>query len=189
MDKRIIIASVLVIVICSVAYYFFFAQQSVTIKKATLEEILKNVKSRLIVESPYFANKSFIPATFTCSGKNIPPKLILKNIPSGTKSFVLIMYDPDAPMGTFYHWIKYNIPYEIHIIENDTIGTNIINSFGHKKYGGPCPPPGEKHRYYFVIIALDKVLDSSKIKNYKDLLNKINGHVLAYGCIMGLYKR
>ncbi len=190
MNKTFLVISIiLLVVIIGVIGYFFYIGKKSTQEPLSLKSLLSKVKYRIKLSSPYIQNNSMIPDEFTCKGGNKIPKLVWENIPLGTKSFVLIMYDPDAPMGTFYHWIKYNIPYDIRSIESDNIGINIRSSFGHAKYGGPCPPTGEKHRYYFVLIALDTTLDKSSIKSYENLLKGMKGHILGYGCLMGLYRR
>lgn len=121
MNKIFIAIGILfLLVIIGVAGYFYTSKRVVQ-KPLTLESLLSKVKGRIKISSPCIQNNSMIPDVFTCKGKNKIPKLVWENVPSGTKSFVLTMYDPDAPMGTFYHWIKYNIPYDIRSIENDDI--------------------------------------------------------------------
>lgn len=115
------------------------------------------------IESSAFENKAFIPTKFTCDGANISPELRWHHIPDGTKSFVLILEDPDAPNGTFVHWIVYNIPATCQSLEE---GVKIlpspahmgINSLEKKEYYGPCPPNGV-HNYLFKIYALNEILD------------------------------
>jgi Raf kinase inhibitor-like YbhB/YbcL family protein len=99
----------------------------------------------LTIGSPVFANKGFLPAKYTCDGTNINPPLTIENIPDGTKSLALIVDDPDAPAGTFDHWIVWNIRPKEMILENTTPGTEGKNSFGKKHYNGPCPPAGNAH--------------------------------------------
>src|SRR3989338_8261866 len=98
-----------------------------------------------------------IPSVYTCQGQDISPALGIQNIPDGARSLVLIMDDPDAPMGTWDHWIVYNIPPMDRIAENSIPGIEVKNSFEKLNYGGPCPPSGT-HRYFFKLYALDTLL-------------------------------
>ncbi len=144
-----------------------------------------------------FENGSIIPAEYTCDGENISPALYWSGIPKGTKSIVLIMDDPDAPMRTFVHLIMFNIPADMDrlykgIPKYDKDFTNGIrygvNDFGRIGYGGPCPPSGT-HRYYFRIYALDKLLDLSPTARRDRVDKGMIGHILASGELIGLYKR
>lgn len=117
----------------------------------------------LIIKSKDFNNGELIPARFTCDGKDISPNLEWDNVPASTKSFVLIMDDPDAPMGTWDHWILFNIPANIDKLESNIKqlpqGMKVgKNTWGRNDYGGPCPPDRE-HRYFFKLYALDSMLD------------------------------
>src|SRR5262245_16092617 len=115
----------------------------------------------LTVGSPEFAYEDFIPSRYTCEGDNVNPPLTINNIPPGTKSLALIVDDPDAPSGTFIHWLIWNIsPVDV-ILENTAPGVEGTNSFGADHYKGPCPPTGT-HRYFFKVYALDKMLDVEK---------------------------
>ena len=110
--------------------------------------------------SPAFGHNDRIPDIYTCAGKDINPPLRIQNIPQNTKSLVLIMDDPDAPMGTWNHWIVFNIP-PIDAIKEDSVpegASHGKNSWGRFDYGGPCPPSGI-HRYFFRLYALDTFLD------------------------------
>jgi len=112
------------------------------------------------LSSPEFKNGYAIPSEYTCDGKNIPPELIIEDIPENTKTLALIMDDPDAPSGTFVHWLVWNIPKETKGIKK---GEKIFypqgkNDFQKNSYGGPCPPSG-MHRYFFKLFALDASLD------------------------------
>ncbi len=143
-----------------------------------------------------FENGGFIPKKYTCDGDNINPPLILKNLDPKAKSIVVIVEDPDAPMGTFTHWIIYNIPPVSEIPEGIPRGKLIEkpfkamqgkNDFGYYGYGGPCPPSGI-HRYYFKVYVLDTVLDWKEYSK-DELLKAIESHVIQYGEIMGKYSR
>ena len=113
----------------------------------------------MIVDTVAFTQGGMIPQKYTCEGKNLSPPLHLGNIPAGTKSLVIIMDDPDAPVGVFDHWIAWNIPVSENIAEGISIATVGKNGFGVNGYRGPCPPSGETHRYFFKIYALDSLLD------------------------------
>lgn len=105
----------------------------------------------MIIKSPDFKNNQRIPSRFTCDGKDINPTLVFEDIPKNSKSLVLIVDDPDAPMGTWVHWTLWNIPKDTKIIEENSKPKGAIEgitSFGKPGYGGPCPPNGV-HRYFF----------------------------------------
>ena len=150
----------------------------------------------LKIMSSAFYEGDMIPQKYTCDGADISPPLAWDAMPINTKSLALISDDPDAPMGTWVHWVIYNIPPTIKelpenipshkIIENGAQqGTNDFQKIG---YGGPCPPRGT-HRYYFKLYALDKVLDTEPGLTKAQLLKAMEGHVLAQGQLMGKYKR
>jgi Raf kinase inhibitor-like YbhB/YbcL family protein len=142
----------------------------------------------LIVSSPAFENKKLIPSKYTCDGDNVNPPLTIEDVPEKTKSLVLIVDDPDAPMGTWDHWIVWNIPPTNTIKENTVPGTEGINDFRKHSYGGPCPPGGT-HRYFFKIYALDTKLDLNSNSRKKDVEKAMQGHILAKGELVGLYHR
>lgn len=142
---------------------------------------------KLIVASPAFAHNGFIPVKYTCDGEDVNPALEIKNIPAEAKSIVLIVDDPDAPAGTWDHWVVWNIPAG-NIEENSTPGVEGMNSFGKHSYGGPCPPYGT-HRYFFKVYTLDIKLDIDKNSGKKQVEKAMEGHVLAKGELVGLYSR
>jgi hypothetical protein len=149
------------------------------------------------ISSPAFAQGQPIPPKFTCEGENLSPELQWGEIPAGIKSLVLVMDDPDAPMGTFVHWVIYNIPPTLTGLPEGVstepqvsgIGTQGVNSARRTGYTGPCPPPGKPHRYFFTLYALDiwTIFDPGFSK--EQLLQQIEGHVLAQGQVMGTYQR
>ena len=143
---------------------------------------------KLRVTSPVFDNKGLIPAKYTCDGKNVNPPLNIEDIPEGTKSLVLIVDDPDAPIGTWDHWVVWNIAATEKIEEDSVPGTEGMNSFRKHSYGGPCPPSGT-HRYFFKVHALDTELDLNPNSRKKDVERAMKGHELAKGELIGLYKR
>jgi Raf kinase inhibitor-like YbhB/YbcL family protein len=142
----------------------------------------------LTVSSPAFENNKLIPAKYTCDGDNVNPPLTIEGVPDGTKSLVLIVDDPDAPMGTWDHWIVWNIPPTNKIEKNTVPGTEGINDSRKHSYSGPCPPSGT-HRYFFKVYALDTKLDLSPNSRKKDAEKAMQDHILAKGELVGLYRR
>jgi Raf kinase inhibitor-like YbhB/YbcL family protein len=140
------------------------------------------------ITSPEFKNNELIPSKFTCQGEDINPALIIEDIPEGTKSLALIMDDPDAPMGTWVHWVVYDIAPTARIDENSIPGKQGINNFGREDYGGPCPPSGT-HRYFFKIYALGKQLGLKEAIDKKGLEKAMQGNILDKAELIGLYKK
>ena len=146
--------------------------------------------------SPAFRYGDMIPKKYTCDGDDISPPLKWKGVPEGTKSFVLICDDPDAPMGTWVHWVYYNIPNNVRSLpesivpsENPYIGgTQGINDFQRIGYGGPCPPMGT-HRYFFRLYALDDILDLPAGLTKAQVLGRIGDHIIGVAVLMGRYSR
>jgi len=149
------------------------------------------------ITSTAFAEGRPIPAQYTCAGPDVSPPLTWSNAPVGAKSFALITDDPDAPMGTWVHWVVYNLPSTATSLAEDTPplpelsggARQGVNDFGKIGYGGPCPPPGKPHRYFFKIYALDALLDLKPGATKKELLKAMNNHVLAEGQLMGTCQR
>lgn len=150
---------------------------------------METIKDNLKITSPTFNNEGTIPAKYSCDGEGVNPPLHIENIPDGTKTLALIAEDPDAPNGTFVHWVVYNIdPTEKNIAEASNPGTSGDNSAGKSGYHPACPPSGS-HRYYFHVFALDKSLDMLAGKKKQDLEKEMNGHVIAKGTLMGRYEK
>jgi Raf kinase inhibitor-like YbhB/YbcL family protein len=149
------------------------------------------------ITSTAFSEGQPIPAKYSCEGRDISPSLAWTNTPTNTKSFALIMDDPDAPMGIWVHWVLYDLPANTTGLPEDVAKTEIIsngakqgmNTWPRLGYGGPCPPPGKPHRYFFKLYALDAMLDLKPGLTKKDLLKAMEGHVLAEGQLMGTYQR
>ena len=141
------------------------------------------------ITSPAFADGQPVPTEFTCDGNDAPPPITMADPPKGTKSFAVIMDDPDAPKGTFTHWLAYDIPADGNTL-HATAGKTLDNGFGHRGYGGPCPPAGHgSHRYNFTVYAVDvPALDVSG-DSREDLEAALKGHTLAKARIMGRYER
>jgi Raf kinase inhibitor-like YbhB/YbcL family protein len=140
------------------------------------------------VTSPAFEEGKMIPSKFTCTGDDISPALNFSNIPSGTKSLALIMDDPDAPRGTFVHWVMWNVPVADALPENFTGGVQGHNGAGKPGYKGPCPPSGT-HHYHFKVYALDDTLSLNTDAVKEDLEKAMNPHILAWGELVGLYSK
>jgi Raf kinase inhibitor-like YbhB/YbcL family protein len=153
-------------------------------------------KMAITITSTAFTEGSMIPRDYTCDGKDVSPPLAWAGVPENAKSLALICDDPDAPVGTWVHWVLFNIPATVKglpasippekTLENGAHhGTNDFRKFG---YGGPCPPGGT-HRYYFKLYALDAELTEKPGITKAALLKAMEGHILAEGQLMGRYKR
>ncbi|MBI4656911.1 MAG: YbhB/YbcL family Raf kinase inhibitor-like protein [Elusimicrobia bacterium] len=146
-------------------------------------------RQKFTIFSEDFKEGGSIPVEFTCDGKNISPSLKWEGIPEGAKSFALTVKDPDAPNGTFIHWIVINLPANINGLEKadvlwqDTV--QLTNDFGDNFYGGPCPPSGT-HRYVFTLYALNAVEIEAKASNAEEVIKE---HLTGETSLTGLYKR
>ena len=141
------------------------------------------------LSSPVFVNGGTIPVRYTCDGDDVSPPLDIDDVPEGTRSLVLVMEDPDAPHGTWDHWVAYDIEPLTHVSEGTpSLGTPGRNSWGRQGYGGPCPPSGT-HRYVFRILALDRVLGLPPDLEKEQVLKAAEGHILEEAVLVGLYGR
>jgi Raf kinase inhibitor-like YbhB/YbcL family protein len=175
--------TVLVLVMCSFAFHFeaFY---------------LTKGGNTMQITSTVFKEGSMITAKYTCDGQDISPPLEWKDVPPGTKSFALIMDDPDAPAGTWVHWIIFNIPPDVTKLDEnvrpETAFKNGMkqgeNSWPRIGYGGPCPPSGT-HRYYFKLYALDIGLNLKPGATKAELIQAMRGHILSEAQLMGKYRR
>lgn len=143
-----------------------------------------------ITSAAFDAGKAIQPK-YTCDGQDVSPPLSWTGVPSGTESLVLITEDPDAPIGTWIHWIIFDIPPQIEGLEEGISGVGIQgnNSWKENDYGGPCPPAGNTHRYYFQIFALDTVLGLQAGASKADVEAALNSHMIARGQLVGTYSR
>lgn len=147
------------------------------------------------ITSPAFAKGGAIPADFSCDGRDVSPALAWTEPPAGTQSFALVMDDPDAPMGTWVHWVIFNIPASTRNLTEGTATDPRLSdgslqgktSAGSSGYHGPCPPSGT-HRYFFKLYALDNMLSLSTKADKKELLAAMEGHILANAELMGTFK-
>ena len=154
-------------------------------------------KDQMQLTSTAFAEGGAIPAKHTCDAKNVSPPLKWSGVPTGTKSLVLIVDDPDAPVGTWVHWVLYDLPATTGELVEDVPKSQYVtggakqgvNDFRHLGYGGPCPPPGKAHRYFFKLYALDTLLDLKPGLTKRDIEAAMAKHILAQGQLMGTYQR
>lgn len=144
----------------------------------------------MALTSPAFNEGGAIPTKFTCDGEDISPELDWFGIPEGTVSLALIMDDPDAPMGTWVHWVLYNLPMDLSGLREGMTGVGLdgTNSWNRTGYGGPCPPSGT-HRYFFKLYALDTNLDLAPGAKKEALLAAMEDHILGQAELMGTYSR
>lgn len=136
-----------------------------------------------------FEHNGSIPSKFTCDGADVSPHLAWNEVPEGTKSFALIVDDPDAPMGTWVHWLVCNIQPKTREIAQASVpagAKQVTNDFGKEDYGGPCPPSGT-HRYFFKLYALD--VKELEIEYKKDFYKEVKKHKIAEVVLMGKYRR
>jgi Raf kinase inhibitor-like YbhB/YbcL family protein len=153
--------------------------------------------ANLVVKSGAFADDATIPERFTCSGANKSPAITWSGAPPTTRSFAIITDDPDAPRGTFVHWVAFDIPATVTALAEDLPRTETIagggtqgdNGAGRIGYFGPCPPPGNVHHYHFRVFALDSTLGLKPGADADELRSAMNGHILASGELVGTYSR
>ena len=148
----------------------------------------------LQILSSAFAPGGWIPELHSCKGADLSPPLEWSGEPADTRSFALVVEDPDAPSGTFCHWLVYDILPDVHNLAQGlkpgSVGVSGANDFGRRDYGGPCPPKGSAHRYYFRLFAVD--LDTLGLRpgvGRGELLQALKGHILAEAQYMGRYQR
>jgi len=143
------------------------------------------------ITSTAFKEGDKIPRIYSCDDQNVSPPLSWTGVPTNTVSLVLIMDDPDAPSGTWVHWVLYNLQPGLTGLDQGKTGGGIDgkNDFGRLGYGGPCPPRGSTHRYYIKLYALDKLLDLKAGATKAQVESTMHGHILAQGQLMGKYSR
>ena len=148
--------------------------------------------------SPAFADGAAIPGRHTCDGADVSPPLAWDGTPAGTRVFALIMDDPDAPAGTWVHWVLYNIPAATVQLPENVAKVEALdlggarqgrNDFHRPGYGGPCPPPGPAHRYFFKLYALDAVLQLRSGAQKHEVEAAAQGHTLGVAQLVGMYAR
>jgi Raf kinase inhibitor-like YbhB/YbcL family protein len=145
------------------------------------------------ITSTAFDANAKIPQKYSCDGEDAAPALAFGDMPAGARSLALIVDDPDAPRGDWVHWVVYDLPPSTTLIPEGgklPAGAKVgVNDFGKKSYGGPCPPPGKPHRYFFKLYALDAAPDLPAGATKAALLEAIDGHVLAEAQLIGTYGR
>lgn len=163
--------------------------------KSFKNEAFTNTKGGNMKLTSVFEHNEKIPAKYTCDGENISPELNISEVPQNTKNLVLIVDDPDAPMGTYTHWLLYNIPSDTTKITPDSVSGLLskgalqgVNDFGTNDYGGPCPPFGV-HRYFFKLFAIDSDLDIIPNATKSEIQSAIREHILEKTELIGLYSR
>ncbi len=149
--------------------------------------------SAFTLESAEISEGEKIPYAYTCEGGDISPSLTWSNPPEKTQSFTLIFSDPDAPDGTWYHWVLYNIPVQDNALNEDGSlpGNTMVgkNSWGKSEYGGPCPPKGSSHRYIFTLYALDSTIPLPPEAEAKAVLTAMEGHILGTASLTSEFSR
>lgn len=143
---------------------------------------------QLAITSPAFENNGNIPAKYSCEGAGINPALRIARLPDDAASLALVVEDPDAPNGTFDHWVLWNIDPAGELPENGIPGVSGKNSSGKTGYHPPCPPNGA-HRYIFHVFALDAMLELAAGSTRQDLEHAMQAHVIAEGSITGIYEK
>jgi len=161
------------------------------------EQPLKEGEMALELSSSAFQEGGEIPTKYTCEGQDVSPAITWSEPLVGTQSFALIMDDPDAPVGVFTHWVLFNLPADSRGLPEAVPAQAQLpdgslqgkNDFGKIGYGGPCPPPSRPHRYQFTLYALDQTLDLKAGASKKQVLDAMQGHILAQGRLTGTYQR
>lgn len=192
MKRRIILLIPAIIILLGIGIFLF--PSHIVAPGGDNDPILPPNLPLMNITSPAFLANLSIPSVYTCDGKNINPPLAFSDVPENAKSLVLIMDDPDVPpqagVPVWDHWVVFNIPPTVVGVEEGKNPEGILgkNTRGDLAYGGPCPPDRE-HRYFFKLYALDRMLSIKEGSTKKDVENAMQGHVLAKGELVGLYKR
>jgi len=174
-------------------------QRAVVASRPPVAGEVMPVRALIRLTSPAFADGDTIPARYTCDGADLSPPLRWSHLPPGTKALALICDDPDAPGGTWQHWLLVNLSPDLGgLAEGEgSTGETLpagavlgVNSWGKRRYGGPCPPPGKPHRYYFRLFALSEPVPGAEAGLDRAALDAaLAGRVLAEGRLMGTYRR
>lgn len=155
-------------------------------------DLQQEVAVSIRVESSAFAAGGAIPMKYTCDGQNVSPPLAWSGVPAEARSLALIVDDPDAPRGTFVHWVAYAIPVTAVGLAEGQLPAGALagrNDARRSGYSGPCPPPGAPHHYHFKVYALDQAPEVGEGATKADLLRAMEGHVVAQGELVATYKR
>ncbi len=177
----------LITVIAGIGFSIFYLfQRSEYFSNLELPE-----KRTMQLSSPVFTNNGLIPQRFTCDGEDVNPPLQISQVPTGSKTLVLLVDDPDAPMDVWDHWVVWNIDPQTESIGENSIPTGSaqgMNSSGSRKYMGPCPPSGT-HHYHFKLYALDAELNLESSARKSDVETAMKDHMLGWTELIGLYHR
>jgi len=189
MVKKFLLFLIFLIFITSGLFYLKkYITTNATIEKSQTKS---TIKSSMKISSNAFENNQEIPGKYTCDGKNINPPLTISDIPATAKSLVLIVDDPDAPVGTWVHWVVFNIPPTTKEITENAVPKNSsqgITSFGKPGYGGPCPPSGT-HRYMFKLYALNGILNLDQHADKKAVEAAMQPYIIDQSQLTGLYSK
>ncbi len=200
MRKHLIVIAIVIAIALSLAVALLHRHPQTHQRPLIPQSILQLIsesKPLINIES-LFANWSTIPRKYTCDGLDVSPPIVIRNVPTNSRCLALIMYDPDAPHGVFYHWILYDIPANASSItipasiphsSKTPYGIQGLNSFGFIGYGGPCPPRGSKHRYVVLVLALSSCPNLPPGLRAPNLISALRGKVIAYGLLVGIYGR
>ena len=187
MKNRLVAGGILCIVLAG-AYYILRPYIEYQLK---LNAPKTNVSASMKLTSPAFENNQKIPVLYTCDGKKIHPPFAIADVPEGAKYLAIVIDDPDAPPGTFTHWVIWNIHANITDIPEGVVPQESqegTNSSGRTGFVAPCPPNGQ-HRYFFTLYALDTKLGIDGKATKADLENAMSGHVMAQSLLVGVYSR
>jgi len=183
------------VAICGIYIYINQSQNSSTnnSKSTSVDPIETGDNSTLHLHltSAAFTNGNKLPATYTCDGENVNPPVTISNPPEGTKSLVMIVDDPDAPSGRWVHWVVANIASDTKTIPDNSVPQGALvgkNDFKSNRYEGPCPP-GEEHRYFFKLYALDTTLTVNSNITAPEIEQLMQGHILDTAELIGIYER
>lgn len=186
MSKKLILISALLIVILTISVILNKEK-----KFSPFTSHVSPIKEGAMQLKTVFSNNEYIPSKYTCDGEDAAPELTIEEVPEGTQTLVLIVDDPDAPLGTWVHWVLFNIPPSTQKIDyyNLPEGSKMgMNDFGKVGWGGPCPPSGV-HRYFFKLYAVDKTIDLLPGAKKSQVEKEIKDHVIEKAELIGLYKR
>jgi len=198
MPKKLALAALALIVIVGVSARSQNEQTNNTDSQSNKPLIKEDTLAQFVISTSAFAEGELVPVKHTCDGQDISPALKWTAPPEGAKSLALICDDPDAPGGTWVHWVLFNMPPDIRELTEGVTISKIAalkgamegsNDFGKIAYGGPCPPRGPAHRYFFKLYALDIMLALKKGATKADIEKAMAGHILTQAQIMGKYKR
>ena len=189
MGRHVVTAIAILLVVTACSSSSDEATSTTTSIAAALTTSTEPVGTVMHVTSPAFEDGEPIPSKHSCNGVNTSPQLNIADAPSDTAALVLIMDDPDAPGGTWDHWIAYDIaPTETIAAGDDAVGTGGVNSWGETGYGGPCPPSGT-HRYFFKVFALDSDLGLGEGLEKEEVISAMESHILSEAVLMGTFAR